>query len=169
MKTVSTRLGIALLLTTVVLSGCESGGGGEDSQAQDSAEFVDEVTAPELGDEDGDLGGVVDDEVDGETFAGAKLTVTGESNFAADGTLQLLVSVADLTNDDAVFLSVKSEDLTSGAITATPQQAVIYPTDGDVSLTVRIKNNALVASASVQVNVVTSDNLSLLEDIVVTP
>lgn len=142
----------AIVLVTLTLSGCgSSGGGGSDDAGPSNLE---NPTTPGGGTQ---------------TPAGATLEVTGEREFAADDSLKLHVDLKELSNDDAVYLSISSDELVANTLTVSPEQSVIYPTNGDVSLTVSVKDNGLMSNATLRVKVVTAANQALQKDIVIIP
>ncbi|OUR91281.1 hypothetical protein A9Q81_18035 [Gammaproteobacteria bacterium 42_54_T18] len=140
MKTITSTLCVVSLSALLMLSGCGGGGGG----GSDAGPTPDNGT---------------------QNPVGVSLDVTGGSEFAADGTLSLRVAVSELNNDDAIYLSVQSDDVDSQAMSVSPQQSVIYPTDGDVDVTLTVKNNSLTANPTLSVTVVTAGNVTLTKDI----
>lgn len=152
------KLFAGMVIVTSLISGCGgSGGGSGGGEASDN------------GSQDGNDSGNNSGGGSVSTPSGASLEVAGEQRFAADGTLTVDLTLESLGSDDAVYISVTSDAIGSGEIAVSPQYSVVYPTNGDADLSLKVSNNALISGSTVNVSVLTSSNQQLATSFDVQP
>ncbi len=84
-----------------------------------------------------------------------KVQEQGEIN--RRGSLNIPAEFSQLNNDDAVYLSILSEDIKNGKLTAEPQNALLYPTNGKANVVLLLTDNGLNHNTEINVKLTTSD------------
>jgi hypothetical protein len=83
-----------------------------------------------------------------------KLQEQGEIN--RRGSLNIPAEFNQLDSDDAVYLSVISEDIESGKLTVEPKDALLYPTNGKANVVLLLTDIGLSRSTNISVKLTTS-------------
>lgn len=73
------------------------------------------------------------------------------------GSLNIPAEFNQLASDDAVYLSVISEDIENGKLAVEPKNALLYPTNGKASVVLLLTDNGLSRSTNINVKLTTSN------------
>lgn len=95
------------------------------------------------------------------------LKVGGDRGFASNKEMNLDIDVSSLGSDEVIYLSVKGDDIRSGALLVSPEKSVAYPTDGKVNLKLNVKDVSLNGNSSFDIEVTTATNLKLKHTVTV--
>ena len=95
--------------------------------------------------------------VDGKSnFNPADFTVNQLNPLPANGESQMLVQLQNLPGDDAVYVTVTSDDVENGKLSLSPSKTILNPNDGSASLVISAKDLGVSSAPAVTLTVTTS-------------
>ena len=94
-------------------------------------------------------------------FNPADFTVSQLSALPANGEAQVLIQLNNLPGDDAVYVTVSSDDADNGKLSLSPSKTILNPNQGSASLVVTAKDLGVVSAPSLKLLVTTSGNKTM--------
>jgi len=155
------KLLFSVLLIASLLSACGGGGGGGSDSSDESTSNIDSGSQPAANPDPEDTGSEDNDSIDGGARSNASAQITGANSFPADKKLALVLEITDLANDDAVYVTIAGDEIELGAISVSPKEAIVYPSEGKASLVLSLEDTGLNADSDINIDLVTGNNESL--------
>lgn len=99
----------------------------------------------------------------GQTISTVQFELQQQGEINKGGSLNIPAAFNQLASDDAIYLSVLSEDIENGKLTVEPKSALLYPTNGRASVVLSLTDNGLNRSTNINVELTTSNGLVINE------
>jgi hypothetical protein len=95
------------------------------------------------------------------TFNPEDFVLNQVNTLTSYGASQVLVTLNNLATDDAVYISVSSDQLENKKLQVTPYKTVLNPNKGTVNLTLNVADQGTVSAPEIKVQVTTSGNANM--------
>lgn len=130
MKIKNTFIALISVTAIILLSACSDGGSSSAAVDQDSKTTLDN--------------------------AGLSFNQTGALSATDDA--QIIAQLNDLPTDDAIYISVSSDDAQNGKLQLTPSKTILNPNKGSASFIITAKDLGLSSAPDIKLNITTSGN-----------
>ena len=130
MKIKNTFIALISVTAIILLSACSDGGSSSAAVDQDSKTTLDN--------------------------AGLSFNQTGALSATDDA--QIIAQLNDLPTDDAIYISVSSDDAQNGKLQLTPSKTILNPNKGSASFIITTKDLGLSSAPDIKLNITTSGN-----------
>lgn len=95
------------------------------------------------------------------TFKPEDFVLNQVNTLTSYGESQVVVTLNNLATDDAVYISVSSDQLENKKLQVTPYKTVLNPNKGTVNLTLTVADQGTVSAPQIKVLVTTSGNANM--------
>lgn len=133
MKIKNTVIALVNISLVVLLSACSDGGSSSAAPDQDDKSALDP----------------------------ADLVLNQTVGLSANTDAKITVQLNNLPTDDAVYVSVKSDDAATGQLQLSPSKTILNPNKGSASFIINADDLGLSSAPEIQINITTSGNQAM--------